>query len=249
MKFKGEWALVTGAGRGIGRSIALSMSKEGASVVVVDIDAERARGVAEEIVRDGGKASSYKMDIADAKDIVRVFGEVEHDTGGIEILANVAGVMGRSGTLDTTEEEWDRVMAVNFKGVFLCCREALKYMVPKRKGRIVNIGSIAGKRGGGLLGTTSYAASKAGVIGLTKALAREFASAGINVNCVCPGLTITDMTRELFEKNREFCLRQIPLGRPGTPEGVAKAVVFLASLDADYITGETLDVDGGTTMD
>lgn len=249
MRLVGRSAVITGAGRGIGRAVAVAMAKEGAAVSVLDIDKENARRVAEEIERSGGRAWAYMLNVADSRSVARGMQEIVEGAGKIDILVNVAGVVGRSGALDTTDDEWRRVMAVNLDGVFYCCREALRHMVERNSGRIVNIGSIAGKRGGGLIGTTAYAVSKAGVIGLTKALAREFAGLGIHVNCVCPGLTITDMTRQIYEQNKESCLRQIPLGRPATPDDIANAVIFLASCDAEYITGETLDVDGGVTMD
>ena len=249
MRIRGQRAIVTGAARGIGRAITFALAEEGCHVVLADVDLEAARETAGEILRQGGKAEAIRVDVTRAEEIRTRIDEAAGLLGGLDILVNNAGVIGSSGALDTTEEEWDRVITVNLKGVFFCSQGALRHLVPARRGKIVNVASIAGKRGGGILGTVVYAASKAGVIGLTKALAREAAPFGINVNAVCPGITITDMTRDLYAVHQEHCLRQIPLGRPGRPEDVAKAVLFLASPDADYITGEIMDVDGGVMMD
>lgn len=249
MRIQGQRAIVTGAARGIGRAITFALAEEGCHVVIADVDLAAAQETAGEILRQGGKAEAIRVDVTRADEIRTRIDEAVGLLGGLDILVNNAGVIGSSGALDTTEEEWDRVITVNLKGVFFCSQGALRHLVPARRGKIVNVASIAGKRGGGILGTVVYAASKAGVIGLTKALAREAAPFGINVNAVCPGITITDMTRDLYAVHQEHCLSQIPLGRPGRPEDVAKAVLFLASPDADYITGEIMDVDGGVMMD
>lgn len=249
MRIQGQRAIVTGAARGIGRAITFALAEEGCHVVIADVDLAAAQETAGEILRQGGKAEAIRVDVTRADEIRTRIDEAVGLLGGLDILVNNAGVIGSSGALDTTEEEWDRVITVNLKGVFFCSQGAMRHLVPARRGKIVNVASIAGKRGGGILGTVVYAASKAGVIGLTKALAREAAPFGINVNAVCPGITITDMTRDLYAIHQEHCLRQIPLGRPGRPEDVAKAVLFLASPDADYITGEIMDVDGGVMMD
>lgn len=246
---EGRKALVTGASRGIGQALAAALAGAGADVAVTARDAASLEETVAAIEALGRRAVPVAQDVRDVAGSRLAVETAADALGGLDILVNNAGVIGSSGALDTTEEEWDRVITVNLKGVFFCSQGALRHLVPARRGKIVNVASIAGKRGGGILGTVVYAASKAGVIGLTKALAREAAPFGINVNAVCPGITITDMTRDLYAVHQEHCLRQIPLGRPGRPEDVAKAVLFLASPDADYITGEIMDVDGGVMMD
>ncbi|MGY4689788.1 3-oxoacyl-[acyl-carrier-protein] reductase [Salibacterium sp. K-3] len=243
----GKTALVTGASRGIGKAIALELAANGADVAVNYAGSAQK---AEEVVaacRDRGvKAFSVKADVAVEDDVKAVIKEVTEQFGQIDIMINNAGITRDNLLMRMKEEEWDAVLDTNLKGVYHCARAASRQMMKQRSGKIVNISSVVGVMGNA--GQANYSAAKAGVLGLTKSLAREFAPRNIQVNAVAPGFIETDMTEKLEGETQETLLHNIPLGRLGEAEEVARAVRFLASADADYITGQTLHVDGGMVM-
>lgn len=247
MKLEGKKALVTGASRGIGRAIALALAAEGADVAVNFAGNEAAaKEVATEIEAMGRKAIIIKADIASREAAVAMLDQVVKELGRIDILVNNAGITRDGLLLRMKEEDWDAVLTTNLKGVFNCTQAAIKYMMKQRYGRIVSISSVVGVMGNA--GQANYAAAKAGVIGFTKAVAKEVAARGITANAVAPGFVQTDMTAVLNEKQVEAMQAAIPLKRLGQPEDIARAVLFLASDDANYITGQTLHVDGGMVM-
>ncbi len=247
MRLEGKTALVTGASRGIGRAIALALAKEGAFVAVnYNGSEEAARQVTEEIRSAGGSALAYQCSVADAAAVKDMMEQVIQERKRLDILVNNAGITRDNLILKMKEEEFDAVLDTNLKGVFHTSKIAAKQMLKQKSGSIVNISSISGILGNA--GQANYAASKAGVIGLTKSLARELASREIRVNAVAPGFIETDMTGKLPESAAEAGKGQIPFGRFGKAQEVAKAVCFLASDDASYITGQVLCVDGGMGM-
>jgi len=246
---KDKVALVTGSGRGIGKAIALALAAEGCNVAVNDVVTERSAEVVKEIEALGRAVFIANADISSIVDVAKMFQDIVKHFGKIDIVVNNAGIILTNPFWEITEEQWDRIMAVNLKGVFFCCQEALKYMKPQGSGKIINIASVAGKRGGGLLGNTAYAASKSGVIGLTKGIAREMGAFGIHANAITPGYIETDMTQALQGEKREALINAIPLRHPGKPTDIANAVVFLASSLSDFISGEIMDVDGGFMTD
>jgi 3-oxoacyl-[acyl-carrier protein] reductase len=247
MFLEGRTAMVTGAGRGIGRAIALRLAAAGCRVAVADISAQLAEAVVMEIRKNGGTALAVAVDVADWESVVQACTGVHQVLGGPEILVNNAGII-RRGTLETMPlEDWHDVIAVNLTGTFYCCRAAVPYMKEARWGRIINVASITA-RTGDLLSAPGYASSKAGVVALTKTLARHLAPWGITVNAVAPHAIETEMTAEWTPERRREVLAGIPLGRLGTVEEVAAAVEFLASPLAGYITGVTLDLNGGAWM-
>ena len=247
----GRCAVVTGAGRGFGEQIAVELAALGAAVGVLDVDGEAGEACAERLRAAGARAEAVACDVADFGAAQTAFAALRESLGEVDVLVNNAGVASFTPFLETTEEEFDRVFAVNYTGAFNCCKAVAPGMIERRYGRIVNISSVAGKRGGGFLGRTLYSAAKAGVIGFTKALARELAPYGVTVNAVAPGAMDTEMTKVLRD-DPELLARvvgQIPMGRRGEIQDVADAVCFLASDLAAYVTGETIDVDGGVTME
>jgi 3-oxoacyl-[acyl-carrier protein] reductase len=245
--FKDKIVLVTGGSRGIGRAIALEMGKRGATVVVNFRSSEaEANTVLEEIKASGGNGMIYKADVADADAVDEMLKTVIKEYGQLDVLVNNAGVTRDNVIMMLKPEDFDVVIDTNLRSAWLCCRAASRQMMRKRTGRIINITSVVGIAGNG--GQTNYSASKAGLIGLTKSLAKELASRNVTVNAVAPGFIATDMTAELDPAMKETALSHIPLGRMGAPEDVAKAVAFLASDDAAYITGQVLIVDGGMLM-
>jgi len=241
-------SIITGSARGIGRATALVLAGRGTQIVLVDIAPDELRKVKREVEEKGGEALLIKADLSKLRDIKRIVAATLKKFGKVDLLVNNAGLCSRSSAADVSESEWDRLMEVNLKGTFFLSREALSVMKKQRRGKIINIASLAGKIGGIAVGP-DYAASKAGVICLTKSLAKDAAPYGITVNCVCPGVIMTAMTAVLPKKEIKAYRKTIPLGRIGTPEDVANAVFFLASEKADYITGEILDVNGGLLMD
>jgi 3-oxoacyl-[acyl-carrier protein] reductase len=245
----GKSALVTGAGQGIGREIALTLAQAGCAIAVNDLVIERARDVVKEIIALGGTGVAVAGSVASALDVEKIFADAVEKFGKLDILINNAGIILKSPFWEISEADWDKIILVNLKSVFLCCQAAASYMRPQHSGKIVNIASIAGKRGGGILGNTAYAASKAGVMGLSKGLARELGPYNINVNVITPGLTETEMTKDLDDTKRAMVIKEIPLGRAGKPQDIANAVLFLASPLSNFISGEMMDVDGGFMMD
>ena len=246
-RLEGKVALVTGAGRGIGRAVAVALAREGATVLVnYNGSREKALEVAGQIQRDGGRAEAVGCDVSDFAACGKMVEELAAKYGHIDILVNNAGVTRDNLILRMSEEEYDRVLDTNLKGAFNTIRHLAKYFLKQRGGKVINISSVSGLMGNA--GQSNYSASKAGLIGLTKSVARELASRGVCVNAVAPGYIATDMTEGLPEKAREGLARMIPMGRVGTPEEVARLTVFLAGPDSDYITGQVICVDGGMCM-
>ena len=246
MELEGKIALVTGAAQGIGRAIALLLAQKGADIVVSDINLEKAEEMAKEIEAVGRKGMAIKVDVANTDDVERMIEAILEQFGQIDILVNNAGIARDKLILRMTEEDWDAVLNVNLKGTFNCTKAVIKHMSKQRKGKIVNIASVVGEMGN--VGQANYSASKAGVIGFTKTIAREFAQRGINVNAIAPGYIETPMTEVLTEKVKEELRRMIPMERLGRPEDVAQAVLFLVSETSSYITGQVLNVNGGIYM-
>jgi len=241
-------AIVTGAGRGIGKAIAMALAREGANIIAIDVDIQTTEEVAKEIKSLDQQALAIRVDVSDIKEVNRMVQSVLKKFKRVDILVNNAAIIKRGLIEDLTEEDWDRVMDVNLKGAFNCMKAVVGTMKKQRYGKIVNISSIAGKIGD-LASAPCYGASKAGMTCLAKSLARELASYNINVNVVAPHAIKTDMSKEWSEEKRKSIIADIPLGRLGEPEDIAEAVVFLVSDKAKFITGEVLDVNGGRLMD
>ena len=252
-------AVVTGAGNGIGRATALALARAGAQVAVVDVDAGAAKATADAVAALGRRSLALDTDVGDLAAIDRMVRAVTGTFGRIDVLVNNAGVTRRAHIMDLTEQDWDRIMRVNAKGVFFCLQRVAREMIPRRRGRIINIASIAGK---GYAGTSNaiYAASKGSVISLTRTAAQQLARHDINVNAICPGITVTALSeanvavraRDEGLSVEEMTRRRnavIPLGRPNDPEDVAAVAVFLAGPAARNITGQSLNVDGGIVFD
>jgi len=249
MKLEGRNALVTGAGRGIGRAIALALARDGAQVAVADVDGESAARVAAEAAALGRRAVAIRVDLTRRTEVEAMVARAVQELGSVDILVNNAGWDKVAPFLESDEDTWDRIIALNFKGVLYTCRAAVPGMVERGGGRVVNIGSDAGR--GGSYGQAVYSGTKGAVIAFSKTLAREVARHKVAVNVVCPGLTETHLLQECRErmpKVMDAVTRAIPWGRVGAPEEVAEAVAFLASPAAEYITGQTLSVSGGLTM-
>ena len=237
---------MTGASRGIGRAIAAAFAAEGAHVVLAARDAAKLAEAVAEIQAKGGKAEALALDVSDRASVEAGFAQMVAAHGRIDLLVNNAGVTRDNLLLRMKDEEWRQVLDINLTGAFLCTQAVLKPMLKQKSGRIVNITSVVGL--GGNAGQANYAASKAGVIGFTKSVAREVASRGITANAIAPGFIETDMTAAMSEKAREAVFAAIPLGRVGRPEDVAGAALFLVSDAAAYVTGQVLAVDGGFHM-
>ncbi len=245
-RFEGRVALVTGASRGIGEAVARRLAAEGASVIVAARTAEALARVVGEIARAGGKAAALPLDLAQVSSIEAAVKGALETHGQVDVLVNNAGVTEDNLLLRMSKEAWDTVLATNLTGVFLLTQAVAKSMLRRRYGRIVNVTSVVGMMGNA--GQVNYAASKAGLIGFTKSVARELASRNITCNAVAPGFIATAMTEKMAQEAREALSGQIPLARLGTPEDVAGAVAFLASEEASYITGHVLNVSGGLYM-
>lgn len=244
---KGQTAIITGSSRGIGRTTAEEFAKKGVNVVIVDINSENAEKTAEEIKSlYGVETLGVKADVSNSVDVKRLFDESVKKFSKIEILVNNAGITKDNLLIRMKDEEWDAVLNINLKGAFLCCREAVKIMSKNKYGRIINIASVVAFIGNP--GQVNYSASKAGLVALTKTLAKEYASRGITVNAVAPGFIQTAMTEQLPEKVKEEMLRMIPLQRFGTTQDVANAIIFLALPESGYITGQVIHVNGGMYM-
>jgi len=252
MKLRGKTALVTGGGRGIGRAIALGLAQEGAQVAVLDILADNAAAVAGEIEATGVKALALPADLTKRAQVERAIADTLAQFGQIDILVNNAGWDRMELFLDSEEETWDKIIAINFKGILYVCKAALPSMVARGQGKVISIASDAGRAGS--TGEAVYAGTKGAIIAFSKTLAREMARHKITVNVVCPGLTETPLLQGIREQSPktekviEAVTRAIPLGRVGQPEDIAGAVVYLASPAADFVTGQTLSVSGGLTM-
>ena len=246
MKLEGKVALVTGGARGIGREIALLFAKEGADVVICDVNLETASATQKEIEALGRRSMSFQTDVTLLKSIEEMVNLVLDNFKHLDILVNNAGITKDNLLLRMSEEDWDKVLAVNLKGVFNCTKAVSRSMIKQRYGKIVNIASIIGIMGNA--GQANYAASKGGIISFTKSIARELASRHVNANAVAPGFIQTAMTDKLTPQQRTAMLANIPLNRLGVPGDVAQACLFLASNEADYITGQTIVVDGGMSM-
>jgi len=249
LKLEGKVAIVTGAGRdgkGIGRSIALALAGQGADIVIADFVPEAAEAVAQDVRSLGRRAVAVKADVSKPADADAIVQKALDEFGKVDILVNNAGITRDALIARMSEEDWDAVIGTNLKGTFNCTKAVTRPMLKQRSGKIVNIASVMGIIGNA--GQANYSASKAGIIGLTKTTARELGSRGINVNAVAPGFIQTAMTDELSESIRENIASRIPLNRLGTPEDVAKLVLFLCADDSDYITGQVVNVDGGMVM-
>lgn len=244
---KGKNAIVTGASRGIGRAIALKLAEKGANIVInYRSNKEKAEELVKEIEAKGVKALAIEGDVSIFSEAESMVNTAFEQLGSVDILVNNAGITKDTLILRMKEEEFDKVIEVNLKGAFNCLKHASKIMMKQRSGKIINISSVVGLVGN--QGQINYAAAKAGIIGMTKSAAKELASRGINVNAVAPGFISTDMTAVLSEKVKEGAVNTIPLKRLGNPEDVANAVTFLASDEAEYITGQVINVDGGMVM-
>lgn len=246
MKLKDRVALVTGAAQGIGKAIAQVLAKEGANIIVADINLDLATQTANEIKGTGVKAIPLKVNVAELSEVEAGVKKAIEEMGKINILVNNAGITKDNLLFRMKKDDWDTVISINLGGVFNLCKVISRLMMRERYGKIINIASIVGEMGN--VGQANYSASKAGVIGLTKTLARELASRGITVNAVAPGFIQTAMTDKIPEEIKNKMLEQIPLGKLGQPEDVAAAVLFLASSAADYITGQVINVNGGMLM-
>lgn len=247
MDKKEKIAIVTGGGQGLGRAIVRALAKEGTVTVVVDINGNTAKAVANEVKEMGRDALSIEADVANVSAIEKMVKEVGLKYGTVDILVNNAGILQTTTIDDISEQEWDRIMAVNLKSMFFISQQVLPYMREKRWGRIINMSSLAGRMGsyGGGVG---YAASKAGIIGLTMCFARQVAQNNITVNAVAPGTTETDIIKKISDEKIAALKKLIPMGRLGKPENIADVVAFLASEKAEYITGAVIDINGGIFM-
>ena len=245
MRLKDKVAIVTGAGRGLGRGIALKLGREGAKVAVADVIEANAQSVAKEICAAGGKAIGARADISIKPEVEALFAKVVAELGPIDILVNNAGINRDAALHKMTDEQWDKVIAVNLTGTFYCLRLAAQQMRERGYGRIVNIASMSWL---GNFGQSNYAAAKAGVVGLTKTAARELAKKGVTVNAICPGFIDTEMTRGVPSSVWDQMIAKIWTGKVGSPEDVGNVVAFLASDEAAYVTGEVINVSGGMVL-
>jgi 3-oxoacyl-[acyl-carrier protein] reductase len=248
MNLANKIALVTGAGQGIGKEISLSLAEHGAEVIVSDLAEERVQEVVNIIKGAGGSAECIKLDVSEEKDVNDAFQLIVAKYGTLDIMVNNAGISPKQAFEDITTSDWDRVLAVNLKGTFMCSKKSYELMKEKRYGKIINIASLAGQNGG-TVASAHYVASKAAIIGFTKALCKVAAPYNINVNAIAPGRIYTELYyKDIDPKKNEDILKQIPMGHPGTPKDIANAVIFLASCYSDYINGACLNVNGGLFM-
>jgi len=246
MRLKGKKAIVTGAGQGIGRSIALKMAQEGADVVIAEMNPDTGNQTKKEVEALGRKALSFPVDVADQKQVRGMVEEVLKTWGKMDILVNNAGFDRGATLLKVKEEDWDAVLGVHLKGTFNCIQAVAPHMVEKGYGKIVNISSIYGRSGG--IAAISYSSAKAGIIGLTKSVARELGRYQVNVNVILPGLILTPTIAKMAEKYKNMIIDRTPLGRIGQPEEVANVVAFLVSDEASFMTGAAVEVSGGASM-
>ena len=242
-----ESAVVTGGASGIGRAVAEGLATDGARIFVADLDVEAANRVADAICHDGGRAEAVRVDVADSQEVIALFAEVQKRVERLDLLVNCAGLLEAPAAIeDTTDDLWDRTIAVNLTGTFNCCREAVRWMKRHRTGRVINVASIAALTP--TPGALPYAAAKAGVVQLSKSLARETAPHNLRVNVIAPGYVQTPMLDQLADEFKEGILRRTPLHRFASPSEIAAAVRFLVQADADYFTGQILSPNGGLVM-
>ena len=246
MRLKGKKAIVTGAGQGIGRSIALKMAQEGGEVVIAEMSQDTGPQTTREIEALGGKAMFVSLDVADQRSVQYMVSQVLRVWKRIDILVNNAGFDRGATLLKVKEEDWEAVLGVHLKGTLNCIQAVAPHMIENRYGKIINISSIYGKSGG--IAAISYSAAKAGIVGLTKSVARELGRYQINVNVVLPGLILTPTIAKMAEKYKNIIINHTPLGRIGQPEEIANVVAFLASDEASFMTGATVEVSGGSNM-
>lgn len=247
MRLKGKVAIITGAGRGLGRAFSLALAKEGCHCAIVDIDKTVADKVSKEVQSFGCNAISIEADVSNSDDVKQMINKVVDKLGEVDILINNAGIFVFNDAKDLSDDDWNKTIDINLKGTFLCCKHVLKSMRKNKGGKIINIASLSGKAG--VPGMIAYCASKAGVISLTKTLAIEWAKYNININTLIPGFTMTEGNIMAWRDNPEGFkryMKRIPLSRAAQPEEIAKAAIFLASNDSDYLTGQELIIDGGT---
>ena len=244
---KDKVAIITGAGQGIGAEIAKVFASRGANVAINDVNQQTANKTVEEITSLGGNAKYFPADVTNEKEVNSMVSDIVQAFGSLDILVNNAGIMATSKTDELTVENWDRTLSINLKGTFICCKAVLGIMKEKKSGKIINISSLAGESGG-ITVAADYSASKAGMLALTKKLALEVAEFNINVNAIAPGTTKTPMIDSMSDEERDTLANKIPLKRFGLPEDIAYAACFLASEEASFITGATLDVNGGLLM-
>ncbi|MFZ5995922.1 MAG: 3-oxoacyl-[acyl-carrier-protein] reductase [Nitrospirota bacterium] len=242
----GHTALVTGGGRGIGKAICESLAKRGVNIAVVDVNPDIAREASADLEKMGVRSIALKADVSNSSDVASIFEQATTEFGKVEIVVNNAGITRDGLLLRMKEEDWDAVININLKGTFLCSKEAVRIMSKQRYGRIINIASVVAFMGNP--GQANYSASKAGIVGLTKTTAKEYAGRGITVNAVAPGFITTAMTDALPENVRQEMLKAIPMNRFGTVEDVANAVLFFASPESGYVTGQVIHVNGGMYM-
>ncbi|HWR06971.1 3-oxoacyl-ACP reductase FabG [Sporomusa sp.] len=243
---EGKKALITGCKRGIGKGIAITLAKYGADVVLNDIEISEEDEVAVEVQKLGRKALCVSADITSQDSVAEMFAKIKQTFGGLDILVNNAGITADAMSYKMSVEQWNRVLAVNLTGTFLCCQAAAKLMMEQQSGKIINTSSIAGFIGN--IGQANYSATKGGVAAMTKTLAKELAKKGIYVNAVSPGFINTPMTDKIPDEVKQQMISRIPVGRIGEPEDIANVVLFLASPLSDYVTGQTIQVNGGTFM-
>ena len=246
MKLADKVAIVTGGAQGIGKSISTKLASEGATIAIVDINEEVAQATAKEFEEQGFKAKAYKANVADVESVNAMVKAVIADLGSVDILVNNAGITRDGLIMRMSEQDWDLVLNINLKGSFNCLKAVTRPMMKQRSGKIINIASVVGVMGN--VGQANYAASKAGLIGLTKSAAKELATRGINVNAVAPGYIQTDMTQVLSDEAKQWFMDNIPMKRGGSAEDVSNVVCFLATSDSDYVTGQTINIDGGMVM-
>ena len=246
MRLEGKNILITGAAQGIGKSIAIEMAKEGANIGVADINLGTAESAAQEISSSGVKSTALQLDVSNQSSVTDAVQAFTKELGSLDVLVNNAGITRDTLLMRMKEEDWDAVLNINLKGTFLCMKESGKVMAKQRYGKIINISSVVAFIGNP--GQANYSASKAGLLGLTRTVAREYASRGIRVNAIAPGFIKTAMTDVLPDNVKDEMMKAIPLGQFGTPEDVARAAIFLSSPESDYLTGQVIHVNGGMYM-